>query len=776
MVWVLRKTRNFELIIFTVEAKQLHIYLDDVKPKVISISFSPNVDNRSIMILHRICSLLTIGLGHHFTRAAAPISPASIPVCISEKCLGLAESILSDMDINVDPCANFNDYVCGGFVEREQVPAGTLSTNYISLITDRNNRALLSIMDPNMSTPATSRTAAANDPTVLENLRKIHDLYTGCMDENQLANLGRDPLLKQVERLLQIFPVPDSAFDGSLASPLFNPKVPVSDQATSRSLPLNKTALAHALAYFNRLGLPSMNSISVTTDLRDPSRKALLLSAGGLALPTHLYQDYMVVGMYEYTVGNMLHLIMGNSSTPTTCTNSTIIAVPTKWREIARDVVVFEAQLLQAGTVASFWKDPANIHTPLSVEELSVLTPSIAWPVVLNNTLPPRITNSRPISVLSTAYQKQLEALLQIYGISESAGKKRWETCASIVNGHLGHMLGYYFVQNHYRGKSRAIVSDMFESLRSRFHKDLSTLPWLDQSTRIAACEKIEAMTALVGFSTESPNVESAKSLQQYYKDYQVHPGEYFQNRMRYRAWHATRMFQGLNEAVNRKSLELPPQTMNMYYDLSTNQVQFPAGVSQPPFFHQDYPEYIIYGGIGSSIGHEVTHGFGEPGRHFDKTGRKINWWTNATEQAFVAKAKCIVDQYNKYTVQGRSGQMYNVSGEGTKRENIADNGGLRLAYKTWKARYDADEAKMRNFKVFGLENYTAEKLFFISYARFWCQKQQPNQLYVQTVSGTHSPDQWRTNGVLQNSPAFARAFNCSLGSPMNPKMKCELW
>ncbi|KAF9982244.1 Neprilysin-4 [Mortierella antarctica] len=650
-------------------------------------------------------------------------------------------------------------------------------------------------MDPNMTTPATSRTAAANDPTVLENLRKIHDLYMSCMDESQLANLGRDPLLKQVGRLLQIFPVPDSAFDSSLASPHFNPEVPVSDQATSRPLPLNKTALAHALAYFNRLGLPSMNSISVTTDLRDPSRKALLLSEGGLALPTHLYQDYMVVGMYEYTVGNMLHVIMGNSSTPTTCTNSTIIAVPTKWREIARDVVVFEAQLLQAGTAASFWKDPANIHTPLSVEELSALTPSIDWPVVLNNTLPPGITNSRPISVLSTAYQEQLEALLQstssrtlqnhfvwqaiwhlssslapqyyrpmhdlydiVYGVSESAGKKRWETCASIVNGHLGHMLGYYFVQNHYRGNSRAIVSDVFESLRSRFHRDLSTLPWLDHSTRMAAREKIEAMTALVGFSTDSPNVESAKSLQQYYKDYQVHPGEYFQNRMRHKAWHATRMFQGLKEAVNRKSLELPPQTMNMYYDLSTNQVQFPAGVSQPPFFHQDYPEYIIYGGIGSSMGHEIT------------------WWTNATEQAFGAKAKCIVDQYNKYTVQGPSGQMYNVSGEGTKRENIADNGGLRLAYKTWKARYDADEAKLRNFKVFDLENYTAEKLFFISYARFWCQKQQPNQLYVQTVSGTHSPDQWRTNGVLQNSPAFARTFNCSLGSPMNPKKKCELW
>ncbi|KAF9957618.1 hypothetical protein BGZ72_001603 [Mortierella alpina] len=489
------------------------------------------------------------------------------------------------------------------------------------------------------------------------------------------------------------------------------------------------------------------------------------------------------------------------------------MVVPAKWRAIAEDVVEFELQLLQAGTAESYWKDPANFHTPLSVEELSLLTPSIDWHVVLQDTLPLGINNSQPISVLSTPYQEKLEALLQrtssrtlqnhfvwqliwrlstslapeyyqpirefsdiLYGIPAGAGKKRWDICSSVVNEYLGQMLGYYFVQDHDSGNSRAMVVGMMESIKSTFHRDLRSLSWLDNSTRNAALEKLEAMTALVGFSTESPNVESALSLQQHYKAYQVHPGEFFLNRIRYGMWYSKREFLGLNKPVNRKSLDVPPQSMKAYYNVAMNQILFPAAVLQPPFFHQDYPEYINFGGIGWSLAHEITHGFDDLGRHFDKTGRKINWWTNETEQAFAAKAQCFVDQYSQYTVQGPDGQLYNVSGESTMSENIVDNGGMRLAYKGWKARFDADEAKVRNFKLFGLEDYTAEQLFFISFGRFWCQKQQPMHLYSQILYGKHSPDQWRVNGVLQNSPAFAKAFNCSLGSPMNPEKKCEMW
>ncbi|KAF9292550.1 Endothelin-converting enzyme 2 [Mortierella alpina] len=723
------------------------------------------------------------------------------------------------MDVSVDPCEDFYRHACGGFIEREKIPAGALSTSYISLITNRNMRALVSIMDPNMTTPRAPNTGAnAGEPAALENLQKIRDLYASCMNETQLTNLGRDPLLEQIEKLLQIFPVPDSALVATSMNSHSSLEVAGSDQTPSSQPSRNKTALAHALAYFNTLGLPSMNSISVTPDLRDPSRRVLLLSEGGVFLPKHLYRDPWTVASYEYMVGNMFRLIMGNyphdsSSTPDENTHATTIAVPANWKDIAENVVSFELELLNASTPASFWEDPAHFHTPLSVEELSTLIPSIDWPILLNNTLPPGISNTRPISVHSTHYQERLEALLQrtspqtlqnhfvwqliwrlslnlapqyhqpilnfsrtLYDIRADRGRKRWDICTSVVSDNLGHMLGYYFVRKHYGNKTKVLVNDMIKSLRSEFRTDLSALQWLDDATRRVALEKIDAMTALVGFSTESPNVESALSLKEHYKDYQVRPGEFFQNRVRYKSWHTRTAFQKLNDTVNRRSLHLTPQAMSVFYHLAMNQILLPAGIFQTPLFHQDYPEYIHYGGIGVIIGHEMMHGMDEPGRYFDKTGRMISWWTNATEQAYEAKSQCFVDQYSQYTVQGPDDQMYDISGVGTKSENIADNGGLRLAYKTWKSRYNADVARVRNFKLFGLEDYTAEKLFFLSYAHFWCQKQHPMQLYMQLRSGTHSPNQWRTNGVLQNSPAFARAFNCSLGSPMNLEKKCKLW
>ncbi|KAF9575529.1 Neprilysin-4 [Mortierella alpina] len=663
-------------------------------------------------------------------------------------------------------------------------------------------------MDPNVATPADPPIADVNDLVAQENLRKIHDLYASCMDETQLANLGRDPLLKQIEDLLRIFPAPDSAFVTSVAA---------NRQGSSHQPSFNKTALARALGYFNRLGLSSMNQISVTTDLSDPSKRVLLLSEGGLALSKLWYRSPMALVWYEYTVGNMLHLIMedhshDNSSTPAAGTNATTLAVPKRWRDVATNVVDFELQLLEAGTAASFWTNPANIHTPLSLEGLSALTPSIDWPEVLNTTLPLGAVNTRPVSVLSTVYQERLEALLQktnsktlqnyfvwqiiwrlssklapqyhqpirdfyymVYDIPENDGGMRWEICANVVNEQLGQMLGYYFIQDHYVGDSRSKVAHMIESLQSTFRGNLNTSHWLDNSTRMAALEKIEALTAVVGFSTESPNVESALSLQQHYAGYQVQSQEFFQNTVRYGSWRARRNYQSLNETVNLNSSDLPPQTVSAVYDLAANRIRLPAGILQPPFFHPDYPEYILYGGIGGIVSHEIAHGFGALGRYFDKTGRKTNWWTNATERAFAVKAKCFVDQYSQYQVKVDD-QAYNVSGEDTRRENIADSSGLRLAYKTWKTRYNTDQEYNRNFKLFGLEDYTAEKLFFISYARLWCGKQRPMQLYKEVLTGKHSPDQWRINGVLQNSPAFANAFNCSLGSPMNPQKKCELW
>ncbi|KAG0364241.1 hypothetical protein BGX24_004722 [Mortierella sp. AD032] len=217
---------------------------------------------------------------------------------------------------------------------------------------------------------------------------------------------------------------------------------------------------------------------------------------------------------------------------------------------------------------------------------------------------------------------------------------------------------------------------------------------------------------------------------------------------------------------------------VNTFYDLTANQIVFPAGILQRPFFHVESPDYVNYGGFGVVAGHEVTHGFDNMGHRFDSVGRLDNWWTNATEKAFNEKAQCLIDQYGNFTVKGPDGKDHNVDGQLTLSENIADNGGLKQSYRAWQTRLKADPSgkKFKNYQLPGLEKYTRKQLFFISYGRLWCSKERPEYLMQLIRTDIHSPSQWRINGAVQNSPEFSQAFKCPAGSPMNPAKKCQVW
>ncbi|KAI1321652.1 hypothetical protein EDD11_003132 [Mortierella claussenii] len=728
----------------------------------------------------------------------AQVSANNSDTCTTPQCVLTAASIMRDMNPQVDPCQDFSAYTCGGFYEREEIPADQESIGYFRIVHDQNSRVIRSIVSEE-STKVLK--ASSTDKFAERNIKKLKDLYSSCMDEEQIARVGRQPVVDEIQILLNLFPV--------------------SGDATTAT-PIDKKAFSTTLAHFNKMGLDSLSSFGVSADNKDPKRRVLVLSEGGLGLPSkEYYVDERITDIYEKTVGAMFNLLLGDEATTTPIGNAESFAstakleVPTEWLEVAKDIVRFEKQLAEASTNVNDLHNSEKTYNPLSMEQITAMTPSIDWNLMLQSILPANTSVPHPIIVSSPPFQANLQTLLDrtsartlqnylvwslirqlagslshhyrqplremnsaLSGVSAAVIPERWKQCVLVVNQQLGEIAGQYFIEVSFKGNSRTQVHNMIENLRETYIKVLPNLGWLDGPTTEGAIKKMKAIVQLIGFSTDSPNVASSESLEHYYKGYVVDPKDYFSNQMRARLWGTAKSFKGLGHPVNMLKMHMAPQTVNAYYSPTQNQVVFPAGILQAPFFHAENPEYVNYGGIGFVAGHEITHGFDDRGHLFDAEGRMQNWWSNATLEAFNSKAGCFVEQYSNFTVKGNDDKDYHINGQLTLGENIADNGGLKQSFESWKARYQADPSgrKYKNFRLPGLENLTPEQLFFISFARPWCNKQRPESAIRLMRTDSHSPAQWRINGAVQNSVAFAEAFQCAAGSPMNPDKKCSLW
>ncbi|KAF9338597.1 Endothelin-converting enzyme 2, partial [Linnemannia elongata] len=363
--------------------------------------------------------------------------------------------------------------------------------------------------------------------------------------------------------------------------------------------------------------------------------------------------------------------------------------------------------------------------------QIRAMTPSIDWHLIVQSILPEKNDIPDIIIVNSPGFQERLEVIRELAGslnlpyrqplrilnaalsgVSADVVPDRWKTCVAVVNSQLGDMAGQYFISDSFKGNSRTQVRDMIESLRETYLKSFPNLNWLDDATTEGAIKKMKAIVQLTGFSTNSPNVGSSKNVDDYYQDYKVDPKDYFGNQLRMNVWGTERYFNELDKPVNKKKMHMSPQTVNAYYSPTENQIVFPAGILQPPFFHTENPEYINWGGIGVVAGHEITHGFDNKGHQFDALGRLANWWSNSTTEAFNKKAQCFIDQYGNFTVKGSDGKDYN----------------------------------------------------------------RPESAIRQMRTDPHSPAKWRINGAVQNSVGFAEAFKCKAKAPMNPDKKCDLW
>ncbi|KAF9149193.1 hypothetical protein BG015_009027 [Linnemannia schmuckeri] len=737
----------------------------------------------------RLHVLMAIGVALSVVQAAPTQSSINNQaICTTPQCVLTAAGIINDMDPEIDPCQDFRQFACGGFDERNEIPADTISAEYFSIIYNDNSRVVRSISDVSLGKVPKP---AAGDAAEESNLKKLHDLYASCMDEATILKAGRKPVADLVHKVLESLP-------------------------GNKTAGVDKSVLAKALGHVSKLGLISFIAIVIMPDGKEPTINSLVVAEGGLGLPAKsLYEVPVVVELYQGIVAQMFQIIMGDEDVANRTEPLLPKDIKQEWLDVAKDVVAFETQLAAIGTEIVDQRDPLKAYTTRTAEELLAITPLVDWPLLVQEILPAGTQYNRTLLVNSVPYVTKLDTVLKntttttlqhyfswlairtyakslgepykqpltalfagLNGMSPNVKVDRWKTCVSTVNTNVGEIVGHYFIKERFKGNSRQDFTEIIESLRGTYTKAFPAYDWLDKSTLDGALKKLAAIEPLVGYSTGSPDVPSTKSLQEYYEGYDVTVDDYFGNMLKYATWQYEKMMTQAGKTVDRKKMLTTPQTVNAFYSPYANQVLFPAGMLQFPYYHVENPEYVNYGAMGSIAGHEITHGFDSMGSHFDSQGAFRNWWTNETRMAFNDKAKCFVDQYNNFTIEGPNGSEHNVDGALTLNENIADNGGLKQTFRTWQNRHNSDRSgkKYKNFKLPGLDKYTPEQLFFISYGRLWCAKMRP-EAEVQTLkTDTHSPTKWRINAPVMNLPEFSEVFKCKAGSPMNPVKKCELW
>ncbi|KAI7872404.1 hypothetical protein BDF14DRAFT_1717049 [Spinellus fusiger] len=363
--------------------------------------------------------------------------------------------------------------------------------------------------------------------------------------------------------------------------------------------------------------------------------------------------------------------------------------------------------------------------------------------------------------------------MAKINGIEARAKPMRWNTCLSHLDQSLGLLMGHYFVRSldkDSKAKSEELASKIAES----FVDSLSHLAWVDDTTRQEMVAKVQAIHYQLGYPTSSPDILSLVALSEFYSNVNIVQDSLFANVQSANRWKVKQQWAQLGKPVVHGIWKANPQDVQAYYTRQQNEMIVPAGLLQPPFYNAQGPEYLNYGSLGWMVGQNILHGFDPVGRHYNGQGELGHWWSDSSLVGFDNRTSCFAKQYSEFTLEGPRGELYSVDGQRTLNANLADNGALKKAYAAWLLRFESKH--YNNSPLPGLEQWTVEQLFYINFGRMACSKSTSENDVREIRTSETAPDKWRVNGPLINSPHFSKVFQCPLGSPMNPVVKCNLW
>lgn len=643
---------------------------------------------------------------------------------------------MSNMDRTADPCVDFYQYACGGWMAKNPIPADESTWGQFNELADRNRAILRSILEK----------AAVESPTRSAVEQKIGDFYASCMDEQAIEKLGLDPLKAELDRIAAM---PD------------------------------KQAIVDELVRLHSDGVNAFFQFSSEPDAKDSTRMIAGADQGGLGLPDrdyYLKEDPKSVEIRTQYVAHVQKMLeLSGESTEKAAAD-------------AQAVLRIETSLAKGSLDRVSRRDPNKVYHKLTVKELAALCPQIDWTKYfqglstpafadLDVSVPDFFKSLGPI--LTETSLDDIKTYLRWHLIHSSAGllpaayvnedfhfyrqiltgakeiQPRWKRCVAAVNADLGFALGQKYVDETFGAEGKARTLKMVQEIEKALGSDIRTLSWMTPATKQQALVKLNAVANKIGYPDKWRDYSSVRIVR----------GDVIGNDERATQFEVHRELNKIGKPVDRSEWLMTPPTVNAYYNPQENNINFPAGILQPPFYDNRMDAAVNYGGIGSVIGHELTHGFDDQGRQFDAHGNLRDWWTAEDAKEFDKRAQCFIDEYSKFTPV----DDVHLNGKLTLGENTADNGGVRLAFK---ALMDSLNGKA----VPKIDGFTPEQRFFLAWGQVWCQNVRPETARLQAQVDPHSPGRDRVNGVVENMPEFQHAFACRAGQPMIAAPACRVW
>jgi len=642
----------------------------------------------------------------------------------------------SAIDRSVNPCENFYRFACGAWMTANPIPADQSRWGRFDALQDRNREVLHKILD--------AAAVAKPGRTALE--QKMGDYYASCMDQQAIDAKGVAPMKPDLDRIAAI---------------------------------KDKAGLTDAVVFLYRAGTAPFFRFSSGPDPKNSAIVIADLDQGGLGLPDrdyYLKTDDKSVEIRKQYVAHMQKMLELAGAKPEDAAKQ------------AQVVMALETELAKASLDRVARRDPEKLYHKLTIRELEALGSGFAWAKFfvasgaprfesLNVDVPDFIKGMN--AVIGSASLDDLKAYLTWNVVRESANalslpfeqesfnfygktlrgtkemRPRWKRCVDLTDQQLPDALGRKFVETTLGAEGMRRTHEMVGEIEKAMAADLQDIDWMTPETRKQALEKLHGVLNKVGTNEEWKTYSTVRILR----------GDFFGNTERAGLYEIQRELSKIGKPVDKKEWGMSQPTVNAYYDPQQNNINFPAGILQPPFYDNKADDAVNYGAIGSVIGHELTHGFDDEGRQFDVKGNLRDWWTEKDAKAFEQRADCLVQQYGSYNPV----DDVKLNGKLTLGENTADNGGLRLAYMALMDKLQGKEPPPR-------DGFTAAQRFFLGWGQIWCQNVTPEAARLRAQTDPHSPGSFRVNGTVSNMPEFQKAFACTTSQPMVRGPACRVW
>ena len=647
---------------------------------------------------------------------------------------------VANFDSTIAPSHDFFHFANGGWIKKNPIPADQIRWGSFSILNENNKKNLHQIVDD----AAAKKDAAKGTPEQL-----VGDFYFSAMDTATIEKLGADPIRPEMENI---------------------------DKLTDIN------SILHYTAMLQKWGASPMYGLYAGQDPKNSEVVVPQLYQGGLSLPDrdfYISKDARSENIRSEFLKHMVNMFKLYGMDEATST------------KYANVVMRIETALAKASMTRVELRDPFKTYNKVTIADLNKLTPSIRWDVMMNDL---EIKSGYDYLVLGQPeFMKELENQVKTNSVDDwkiylkwnvlnlagnvlssdfvnedfnfnnkiLSGQKeiqsRWKRMIQMTDGTVGDALGQLYVAKYFPPDAKKKADELVSNLIAVYNERINKLDWMSAETKVKAKEKLNAITRKIGYPDK-------------WKDYaglEITRNSFFKNLMNATAWDYNYAISQIGKPVDRTKWGMTPPTVNAYYNPSMNEIVFPAGILQPPFFNAQADDAVNYGGIGAVIGHELTHGFDDEGRNFDAKGNLNAWWTSEDSAKFVTRAQIIIDQFDGFTVL----DTLHVNGHLTLGENIADLGGITIAYDAFKRTKQGQSKEL-------IDGMTPEQRFFLGFATIWAGDVRPETAAQRIITDPHSPGLYRVNGPLSNIEDFYKAFNVNEKDAMYrpDSLRAKIW